>query len=109
MSAVRTGETVQDGQVIPESEVVRRNRHDAPFQVREAVTVRLGPRGGRRRMAGRDACPTEATEAPEPGRTFQVREAVTVTLPPPHWAKLTQQKEHNHVTQSGPDTDSREA
>lgn len=96
MSAVRSGETVQDGRVIPEAEVVRDDRGAASFQVREAVTVRQGFRG--RKSAEKESLP--------PGKSFNVREAVTVELPPPHWAALTQQEELSHVPHSGPDTDS---
>ena len=99
MNGLRTGETVQDGRAVPEAEVSRGDGAAAPFQVREAVTVRLGPRGGRMRMAGETPAPT--------GQTFQVRGAVTVELPPPHWAALTepknQQEETNHASQPGPD------
>lgn len=82
------------------------------FQVREAVTVRQGPRGGRKRVRSTggtpvplDAGATEGNEAEASGATFQVREAVTTTLPPPHWAKLAQaepEAEAIQVAQASP-------
>ena len=110
MSGMRTGETIQAGQVIPEAEVVRDNpKTAAPFQTREAATIYQGPRGRRKRTAGGDACATEDARPTEPGQAFQVRAAVTVELPPPHWAKLTQQEESDHAHHSGPDTNSGKA
>jgi hypothetical protein len=94
VSAVRTGDTIQAGRVVPEAEVERGDRIiAAPFQVREAVTVRSGLRGRRGKTAGS----IEEVEAEVPGQSFYVRQAVTVTLPPPHWATLTQQEETEHV------------
>lgn len=80
---------------------------DGPFfRVREAVTVRQGPRGGRIRVrtAGETPAPLDArpTEAEAPVATFQVREAVTTTLPPPHWAKLVQAAELKPVEVDAP-------
>lgn len=95
----RSGETVQEGRIIPEAEVVRDDPQAAvTMQVREAKTVRLGPRrrGPRRRGEA---------EASDPGQVFQVREAATVTEPPSHWAQLTKQEETDHVHESGSDAD----
>jgi hypothetical protein len=98
--ATRTGETMQDGQVVPEEDVVRQGETGVSFQTREATTIYQGSRPRRGRTAGGDACATE------PGQVFQVREAVTVIVPPPHWAQLTEQEEMDHVSQPGPDADS---
>jgi hypothetical protein len=108
MSRLRTAETVRDGQVIPEADLVRGDPEAAaPFQVREATTVHLGPRGGRMRVRtiGETPAPLEAGPT-DPGQSFQVREAVTINLPPPHWATLTKEEELCHAPHSGPDTNS---
>lgn len=96
MIFTRSGETVQEGQVIPEGEVVRDDPQTAvTMQVREAKTVRLGPR---RRGA----------EETGPGQSFQVREAATVTQRPPHWDQLNKQEEPDHVHEPGSDSNSGE-
>jgi hypothetical protein len=106
MNARRTGETVLDGQAIPEAEVDRAAPSKV-FQARAAVTVRQGSR--RRRPAA---------EAAAAGRPMQTRAAVTEILPPPHWAHLRSagetpappvKEEEDHAHAVEPDADRRQA
>ncbi|MCX5888061.1 MAG: hypothetical protein NTY36_01250 [Deltaproteobacteria bacterium] len=73
MSALGTGETTRDGQLIPESEVERLGPEIMSFEAQAAETVKSGR--GRQVPSGA-------------GQTFQARAAETVTLQPPHWQKL---------------------
>jgi hypothetical protein len=108
VSALLTGETRRDGQIIPEAEVERGSRTQS-FQEREAKTVHGGPRRRGKRTAGGEVqvdnlyrsailtgetrqdgrvIPEAEVERGSKTQSFQVREAGTVVLPPPHWAHL---------------------
>jgi len=85
MSPLLTGETIRNGQVVPENEVDRGGPEVMSFLVREARTVHEGPR----RRGKRTASSTGETPVPQDVmQSFLVREAATVVLPPPHWAHL---------------------
>ncbi|MHB9075855.1 MAG: hypothetical protein ACYC6G_20330 [Desulfobaccales bacterium] len=78
MNALGTGETIRDGQPVPENEVERGGPAVMSFQAQAAETTKLGSRSRGK------AAPSE------PGQTFQARPAETVIVRPPHWENLAE-------------------